>query len=320
MRRTMFVEDRAERNRVDRENMIQECKNSIVEDNFHEFLHRNCEGTEQLRKIIFSDLDGTLLCDDKSISIGNRQAIEAATKAGHSFVIATGRPFESARMVSDSLGLNGEGCYIVSYNGGHVYDCYHKKVLFSRQINMQTVHELFALADEAGLYVHTYQNGEILTKAQTKELEWYAKRTNLKPSPRPDVLDYLTREPNKAIVINIDDHERLERFRIEHEAWSKGRCRMLFSCPQYLEVVPEGISKQTGISFLAEYIGVSVTDTIAVGDETNDIEMIKVAGVGVAVSNANPAAKEAADYVTERNNNEDAIAEVIQRFVFGTEG
>ena len=90
---------------------------------------------------------------------------------------------------------------------------------------------------------------------------------------------------------------------------------MLFSCPQYLEVVPEGISKQTGIQFLAKQLGVTIADTIAVGDETNDIEMIKAAGLGVAVSNANPAAKEAADYVTTGSNNEDAIAEVIERFV-----
>ena len=268
-----------------------------------------------MSKIIFSDLDGTLLCSDKSISEGNRVAIKRATEAGHSFVIATGRPFESAKKVSDSLGLNGEGCYIVSYNGGHVYDCYREKVLFSRQMDIQTVRELFVLADEADLYVHTYQNGEILTKAATAELEWYAVRTNLTPSPRADVLEYLSREPNKAIVIDLHDHERLERFRAEHEDWAKGKCRMLFSCPQYLEVVPEGISKQTGINFLADHLGVDRADTIAVGDETNDIEMIKAAGIGVAVSNANPAAKEAADYVTVSSNDEDAIAEVIERFV-----
>lgn len=268
-----------------------------------------------MSKIIFSDLDGTLLCDDKSISPGNRAAIGEATARGHSFVIATGRPFESAVKVSDALGLNYEGCYIVSYNGGHVYDCFEKKVLMSRQLSMDTVHELFAYAGEAGLYVHTYQHGQILTRARTEELDWYESRTNLEGCPRADVLEYLTREPNKAIVIHLHDHARLERFAAAHAQWAKGRCRMVFSCPQYLEVVPEGISKQTGIDFLADYLGVDKKDTIAVGDETNDIEMIKAAGIGVAVSNANPAAKEAADYVTIRSNNEDAMAEVIERFV-----
>lgn len=268
-----------------------------------------------MSKIVFSDLDGTLLCSDKSVSEGNRAAIDQATKAGHSFVIATGRPFESAKIISDSLGLTGEGCYIVSCNGGHVYDCYREKVLFSRQLRMQTVHGLFAFADEAGLYVQTYQDGEILTKAVTEELEWYASRTNLKTYARADVLEHLTREPNKAIVIDLHDHARLERFLEKHAQWAKGKCRMFFSCPQYLEVVPEGISKQTGIHFLMDQLCADIADTIAVGDEANDIEMIKAAGIGVAVGNANPAAKEAADYVTKSSNDEDAIAEVIHRFV-----
>lgn len=268
-----------------------------------------------MNKIIFSDLDETLLCSDKSISDKNRAAIRQATAAGHSFVIATGRPFESAKKINDQLGLNDDGCYMVSYNGGHVYDCYRRKIMCDCRLDMRTIRELFAFADEAGLYIQTYQNGEILTKAATEELEFYAGNTNLKASPRADVLDYLTTEPNKAIIINLHDHESLERFRAGHEQWAKGKCRMMFSNPQYLEVVPEGISKQSGIRFLMDALGVDRADTIAVGDEANDIEMIKAAGIGVAVSNANPAAKEAADYVTTASNNEDAIAEVIYQFV-----
>jgi hypothetical protein len=268
-----------------------------------------------MKKIIFSDLDGTLLCDDKSISEGNRQAIDRATAAGHSFVIATGRPFESAIQIAEALGLTGAGCYIVSYNGGHVYDCCQKKVLMSRQLSMDTVRELFHKAWDVGLYIQTYQNGEILTRTDSEELRFYAGNTNLKPNPRADVLDYLTREPNKAIVIDLHDHEKLARFEAAQAQWVKGRCRMLFSCAEYLEVVPPGVSKQTGITFLADYLGVKKEDTIAVGDETNDIEMLKGAGLAIVVQNANPLAKAAADVVTERTNNEDAMAEVIDRYV-----
>lgn len=266
-----------------------------------------------MSRIIFSDLDGTLLRDDKTVSEKDAEAIRAMTAAGHSFVIATGRPFDSAIRISDALGLNTAGCYMVSYNGGHVYDCCRREVLYGSRLPMQTVRELFSRADAAGLYVHTYQNGEILTKSEASELSWYASRTNLTPRPCGDVFAHLTDEPYKAIVIHLDDHERLERFRQEQESWAEGKCRMIFSSPQYLEVVPVGISKQKGIRFLSERLGVSAADTIAVGDETNDIEMIKEAGVGVAVSNANPAVKRIADYVTEAGNNESAIAEVIRR-------
>lgn len=270
-----------------------------------------------MKKIIFSDLDGTLLTDDKQITSGNRAAIGELTAAGHSFVIATGRPFESAYKISAELGLDGEGCYIVSYNGSHVYDCYKREVLLDRRLSMQTVRELFHFAWAEGLYIQTYQDGKILAKERTKELDFYEKNTNLEGLARADVLDYLTREPNKAIVIDLNDRTRLERFQKKHEAWAKGKCRLLFSNAKYLEVIAEGVSKQTGIDFLTDYLGADKADIIAVGDEANDIEMIRAAGIGVAVQNASDAAKEAADYVTRLSNNEDAIAEVISRFVPG---
>jgi hypothetical protein len=80
-------------------------------------------------------------------------------------------------------------------------------------------------------------------------------------------------------------------------------------------VVPPGVSKQTGITFLADYLGVKRADTIAVGDETNDIEMLQGAGLAIVVQNANPLAKAAAHVVTARTNNEDAMAEVIDNYV-----
>lgn len=268
-----------------------------------------------MSKIIFSDLDGTLLCDDKSVSPLNRAAIEQATTHGHSFVVATGRPFESAKLINDALGLNYDGCYIVSYNGAHIYDCYRKKVIFSKQLEMQIVRELFEKADQAGIYIHTYQHGQILTKERTPELDRYESRTNLSGFVTPDVCGFLTRRPNKAILIDLKDHERLERFRQDNLAWAEGKCNFLFSCPEYLEVMPAGISKGSGISFLADYLGVDLSDTIAVGDEQNDVEMISAAGIGVAMCNGISAAKEVADYVTKHNNNEDAMKEIIEKFV-----
>ena len=267
-----------------------------------------------MEQIIFSDLDGTLLTDDKRISPGNRAAIRSMTGAGNSFVIATGRPFESAYKISEELGLNGEGCYIVSYNGSHVYDCYQKRVLLDKRLSLETVRELFRFAWSAGLYAQTYQDGEILARERSKEMDFYERNTNLPGHPRADVLDYLTKAPSKVIIIHLSDHERLARFQKEHEAWAKGKCRLTFSNAKYLEVIAEGVSKQTGIEFLMNHLGVDRANTIAVGDEANDIEMIKAAGVGIAVQNASAAAKEAADYVTRVSNNEDAIAEVVEKF------
>ena len=80
-------------------------------------------------KIFFTDLDGTLLNDKKEITPGNRAAISEALSAGHKIVIATGRPLASARIQAERLGLTGEGCYAITYNGGLIYDSFHRNVL-----------------------------------------------------------------------------------------------------------------------------------------------------------------------------------------------
>ena len=90
-------------------------------------MNRDHEGEELL--ILFADLDHTLLCDDKSISEKNRAAIQKMLERGHYFVLATGRPVESGRIVAKDLGLTSPGCYMIAFNGAVVYDCAADRVL-----------------------------------------------------------------------------------------------------------------------------------------------------------------------------------------------
>ena len=87
------------------------------------------------KKVFFTDLDGTLLNDQKEITPGNQTAIDEALHRGHKVVITTGRPLASARIKAERLGLTKEGCYIVTYNGGQIYDPYHKKTLYGKPIS-----------------------------------------------------------------------------------------------------------------------------------------------------------------------------------------
>ena len=74
-------------------------------------------------KILCVDLDATLLCEDKSITQKNREAIHRMLEAGHYIALATGRPVETAREVARELGLNTPGCYMIAFNGAVLYDC-----------------------------------------------------------------------------------------------------------------------------------------------------------------------------------------------------
>ena len=82
-----------------------------------------------------------------------------------------------------------------------------------------------------------------------------------------------------------------------------------------MEYTPAGVSKGSAVRNLCQYLGIPLEHAVAVGDEWNDISMIQAAGIGAAVKNAVDAVKEAADYVTQRDHNLDAVAEVIDRFL-----
>ncbi|MGN0141297.1 MAG: Cof-type HAD-IIB family hydrolase [Roseburia sp.] len=266
-------------------------------------------------KILFVDLDCTLLCDDKSISAKNREAIRAMLSAGHYIALATGRSVESGRHVVRDLGLTMPGCYMLAFNGAVLYDCAADRVLLKRAIPVDVVQEIFERADRAGIYAQTYNSTDVITTKHTRELDYYRERTHLNYKLSPNVLDALAEEPQKVLLIDLDNHERLVRFQKRNLHWEKGKCSSLFSCREYLEYCPLGTSKGTGVEELTRILNMPLESTVAVGDEENDIAMIKTAHVGIAVKNGIPEIRAVADYVTENDNNHDAIAEVIEKFI-----
>lgn len=270
---------------------------------------------ERNRKILFLDLDGTLLNDKKELTKGNRRAIEEALGAGHSVVISTGRPLVSAIAQAKSLGLAGEGCYIICFNGGEIYDTAGKKSIFRKTISFPYVQRVFEEAKARGLHCQTYDEEGILTEADTEALRFYMKSTQVGARIVPNVMEALKEEPVKLLVIDLKDKEKLTAFRDETAKWREGKIDSFFSCPEYLEHVAPGISKGEAVRMLCRYLGIPLENTIAAGDAENDITMIREAAVGVAMANGAPEVKAAADYVTERTNNEDGVAEIIRRFV-----
>ena len=267
-----------------------------------------------MRKILFTDLDGTLLKNDKTISEKNRQAIHQMLKAGNYVVISTGRNVESGCQVAKELGLDIPGCYMIAYNGAVIYDFGAAHALEEYTVPMEYVKYLFAEAERYHLYIQTYSGKYMVTSCGGEELTYYATRTNTPIMQVEDVVKWLDREPNKVLLINLEDHERLEAFQREHRQWEQGRLNSFFSCPEYLEYCPLGIDKGSGVRYLCSYLGISLENAYAVGDERNDIPMLQAAGTGIAMRNAHADTKAAADYVTEHDNEHDAIAEIVERF------
>ena len=267
------------------------------------------------KKLILLDLDGTALNDNKQLTEGNRAAIDEALTAGHRIVVTTGRPLISALTQAKRYGLAGPGSFIVAYNGGVIYDAQKEEIIYQSRVSLDTVREVFAEAASRGVHIQTYRHEKVLVdpKNDDEELKYYCRLIEMEHEVIPDI-SMLAEEPAKMHSSLLRNKERLAPFRDWIREHYAGELDSFLSSPMFLEIVPFGVNKGLAVHKMSELLSWPVEDIIAVGDEGNDVPMIREAGIGAAMINGIDAAKEAADYITEADNNHDGVAEVIRRF------
>ena len=268
------------------------------------------------RKALFLDIDGTLVTDDKKIPPENDRALQRALQLGHCVIISTGRPLASALLLAQELGLTGKGSYLISFNGGILYDTYNKKVIFKLPVPMDCVKALFAEAGRRGIHIQTYDDDRVVVEKRCDDEETRLYCSKIRMDYRVvDSIDELEQEPVKLLAINMNDIKPLEDFKAWIEENLGDRINAFFSNYQYLEIVSKGLSKGNALRQLAGILGVPISDTVAAGDQANDIDMVAAAGTGCAMINGTDEIKKIADYVTTRDNNHAGVAEIIERFI-----
>lgn len=266
---------------------------------------------------LFLDLDGTLLNDQKEITEGNRKAIDAAIERGHVVTITTGRPLKSAIQQSHKLGMDKPGCLLIAYNGAMIYDWAVQEICFSKTLPIETICRVFEEANRRGIHVQTYNKWDVLVEPRCDDaaVRRYCGLINMEHKVIGDVRTDLAEEPVKVLAINYDEQAELLEFQDWLRANMADKVDCYFSCDQYLEIVPVGMTKGYAVEKLCEMLGASVEQAIAVGDAANDLSMIEAAGIGVAMANGTDEVKSIANYITANDNNHDGIAEVIERFM-----
>lgn len=266
-------------------------------------------------RILFTDLDGTLLNDNHEVSAGNHAAINAALDNGHKIVITTGRPLASAKIQAERIGLIREGCYAIAFNGGQIYDLYHQKTLYGHPVPASLVAPLFHKAAEQQLHIQTYSSTHILAEHESETLYKYAAISQLPYKTANDISTILEDAPYKVIAISYDQPEKLAAF---HQYIKKTYVEILdsfYSSDTYLEIVPVGISKGFAVKWLCDFLNIPIENSVASGDAQNDISMLEAAHVGAVMCNAFPGIAEHGNYITKADNNHDGVAEIIHRFI-----
>lgn len=267
-------------------------------------------------RILFTDLDGTLLNDHKEVTSGNQAAIDEALACGHKIVVCTGRPLASARVCAAKAGLDKEGCYVICFNGGQIYDPYHEKTVYGKTFSKETAAKIIGEAMKRDLHIQSYSDTHILSARDTEELYRYAKINQLPYKVVECAADVVPEDPYKLIAITpAEQKEKNICFQKEVISQYAGEVHSFFSNDCYQEIVPEGISKGFAVRWFCDYLGIPIENSVAAGDAQNDVEMLKAAHVGAVMCNAFPGIAEYGNYVTEHDNNHDGVAEIIHKFI-----
>ena len=265
------------------------------------------------KKIFMSDLDGTLLTTDKKVSPATSEALKKFVEGGGHFAISTGRDINSARSVYDQLGLDLPGSFVAAYNGGQIYEVDSGKTIYRIGIDQKMVREIFRLAEEMNIYIHTYNDDYILSPFGGECLDYYKMVIKTPAKTGWECLDFLDVPPCKMISIELHDHEKQEAFKREVEKRYGDHLTLMYSSEYYLELIPKESGKGESLKKLSDYLGIPMENTMAAGDEDNDITMIQAAGTGIAMLNASDKVKAIADKVTNADNDHDGLVPFLSK-------
>ena len=265
-------------------------------------------------KLIALDLDGTLVRSDQCISQRTVDTLIRVQEMGVKVAVASGRPTFGTAHVADALHLEKFGGYVMSYNGGEIYDWGTKVRLHAQTLDEEVILYIYMYAREHGMSIMTYIGKEVVSEVEGNEYIQYSVMRNRMNFRKVD--DFIEAVQGTGIVkcIIVGDPTLLPALEVEMQETLKGKAGAFRSEPFFLEIVPMGIDKAKGLSILLDRIGMKREELIAFGDGYNDTPMLQFAGMGVAMGNAAEEIKKAADMVTW-SNNDDGVAIALENLI-----
>lgn len=286
-------------------------------------------------KLIFVDLDGTMLNSYGIVTENTKKVINEVINQGADVIIASGRPIDSIRSIAKEIGSEN---FFIAGNGALIYDIKKDKIIYEKYMTKQKVLEIIKVCEENSISYNVYTDTTILTTALKYNVLYYYKENLKKEEDKKtnisivkDMYEYVKNmkeekflkitvcDNNKSVFNSIikklkaiNNIEVLEVSHMSRKTIQQGTEEIAIEY-YYTEISLANVDKWNAIEFLIEKLNIRKEEVIAIGDNINDKKMIENAGLGIAMGDSTPVITSVANDITTSNNDE-GVAKILQKY------
>lgn len=259
-------------------------------------------------KLVATDIDGTILPYNGKFTDGVMNCISRLQKFGVKVVIVTGRMYKGAVKISEFLNLDTP---VVAYNGGYIR--YRDDVLYEKYLTPERTKFIIQWARDNDVHLNLYSDETLYTECECDEIKRYAEYQKL-DYKIADFTKLSYDKIHKLLAIDYNNYERVTN-------WANTMSELLpdlyviKSTPYFCEFSPKEATKACAVDFLKDYWGLEKNEILTIGDQDNDIELIKSGGISVAMGNGTDELKKYAEYITG-SVEDDGFVSAMEKFVF----
>lgn len=257
-------------------------------------------------KLIATDIDGTILVPEGEFTDEIKKCIKSLSERGIIVVLVTGRMNPAANLIANDLGLNTP---IVSYQGGMVTK--GNEILYERYLTKTQAESIIRYLKENKIHINLYDRDVLYSESDSDEIRRYCNNLHTKYTVK-NFDEIPKNKVNKVLAIDYNNPEKISRMEKELPELFPD-IYIVKSTPYFLEFSNKEASKYCAVKFLQNYLGIKQEETLAIGDQNNDISLLKAGGIKVAMGNATEELKACADYITDTVYN-DGFIRAINKF------
>lgn len=259
-------------------------------------------------KLVATDIDGTILKHGENFTPEVKDCIKTLVEKGVKVVLVTGRMHKSAVQIFEKLGLKTP---LASYQGGLIKD--GSDTLYERFLPQDCLEAIVRWARENDIHINFYVNDELFVEQDHREITTYSQQQNIEYKKVDNVLDLDLTKVNKILVLDSDSAERVSGY-ADYLETTFPQVNIVKSSPYFCEISHPEAQKSHAVEFLQNHYGLEKHEVLTIGDQNNDIALLKAGGIKVAMGNATDTLKSMADFVTDTVDN-NGFVKAMEKFV-----